>query len=78
MTRTANRILVDALGLSEDERVHLAAEILASVEGPADADWESAWLAELDRRAHVAGGRTQAAAEWSAVKADILARLQRR
>jgi hypothetical protein len=49
MTSSAHRLLQDVLGLPEDERLELASEIIASVDGPRDADWESAWLAELDR-----------------------------
>jgi len=49
MTNTARKLLDDVLLLPEDERRELASEIIASVDGPPDADWEQAWLAELDR-----------------------------
>jgi hypothetical protein len=29
----------------------VAAELLASLDGQPDADWDSVWLAEIDRRA---------------------------
>lgn len=50
---TAREVLANALALSELDRVKLAAAPLASVapgeaaSGPA---WESAWLAEVERR----------------------------
>ncbi|MBW2526305.1 MAG: addiction module protein, partial [Deltaproteobacteria bacterium] len=50
MTNTARKLLDDVLLLPEDERLELASEIIASVDGPPDANWEQAWLAELDRR----------------------------
>lgn len=50
MSEAACKILQDVLALPEDERLELASEIIASIDGPKDADWEATWLAELDRR----------------------------
>ena len=47
MSDAARKILQDVLALPEDERLELASEIIASVDGPRDADWDAAWLAEL-------------------------------
>ncbi len=77
MTRSARKLLQDALVLSEDERLELALEIIASVDGPRDADWEAVWLAELDRRAEAAKARGGTAAEWTEARARILRRLGR-
>jgi hypothetical protein len=38
------------LALPEGERLDIVAEILARLDGPADPDWEAAWLAELEAR----------------------------
>jgi hypothetical protein len=38
MTGSARKLLQDALALPEDERLELAAEIIASVDGSGDAD----------------------------------------
>ena len=43
MTKAANEVLTEALALTPQERMDLAAELLASVDGPADPDWEPAW-----------------------------------
>jgi hypothetical protein len=43
-------VLADALRLDTDARAELAAELLASLDGPADADAEAAWDAEIERR----------------------------
>jgi hypothetical protein len=43
VTKASAKILTEALALSAEERVELASELLASVDGPADADWEQAW-----------------------------------
>ena len=50
MTKAAKAVLADALRLGEDERAELAAEVLASLDGPADLDADAAWDAEIRRR----------------------------
>ena len=58
MTSNAQRILSDALTLGEDERVKIAAELLASIDVEADHDVTAAWAAEIERReADVLAGR---------------------
>jgi hypothetical protein len=46
MTKAAEALLADALRLSPEVRAELAAELLASLDGPADPDAEAAWAAE--------------------------------
>jgi putative addiction module component (TIGR02574 family) len=75
VTKAATKILTDALALTPEERMVLAAELLASVHGPADPDWEPAWQAELDRRAALSDASVMPAAEWSEVRARVLGRL---
>jgi putative addiction module component (TIGR02574 family) len=77
MTGSARRLLEDVLSLPEEERLELASEIIASVDGPPDADWEAAWLAELDRRVAASKARGGLGSEWSEARARILARLGR-
>jgi len=75
MTDAARKLLADVLALPEEERVEIASEVLASLDGPPDADWDDVWLAELERREHAAAARGTPAPEWSEVRARILARL---
>jgi putative addiction module component (TIGR02574 family) len=77
MTSSARKLLQDALVLPEDERLELASEIIASVDGPSESDWEAAWLTELDRRTDAAKARGETASEWTEVRARILKRLGR-
>jgi len=77
MTDAAKKLLEAACALPEDERLALAAELIASVDGPPDGDWESAWLAELDRRVEAARKRGEPAPDWSEVRARVLSRLGR-
>ena len=58
MTKAASVVLADALRLSEAARAELAAELLASLDGPADNDARLAWEAGIDRRiAAIESGR---------------------
>jgi putative addiction module component (TIGR02574 family) len=75
MIGSARKLLEDALSLPEDERLALASEIIASVDGPRDTDLEQAWLAELDRRVDAAKARGEIASDWSDVRARILKQL---
>ena len=50
MSAAARKLVQDALALPEDERLEVASEIIASLDGPADVNWSEAWVAELDRR----------------------------
>jgi putative addiction module component (TIGR02574 family) len=43
-------VFADALRLEPETRAELAAELLASLDGPADQDAEAAWDAEIERR----------------------------
>jgi putative addiction module component (TIGR02574 family) len=75
MTRAVRGLLSNALALPEDERIDLAAEILASVDGPKDPNWDAAWIAELDRRAQSLEQGQSSGADWGIVRARILERL---
>jgi hypothetical protein len=50
MTKAAEAVLAEALRLDVKARAEVAAELLASLEGPADSDAEQAWEAEIERR----------------------------
>ena len=51
VSKTGEKLLEDALKLALSERAELAAELLASLDGAADADAEVAWATEIERRA---------------------------
>ena len=69
-------ILADALRLPTQDRLALAAELIDSVEGPGDAEWDAAWLAELDRRAQDATEDPSKLEDWASVRARILSELR--
>lgn len=47
---TLEKVRSEALNLPESERAELAHDLVASLDGPADADAGSAWDAEILRR----------------------------
>jgi putative addiction module component (TIGR02574 family) len=75
---TPLKLLDQALALSENERLDLAAELIASVDGPPDGGWDQAWQAELERRERAAAERSEPAPEWALVRGRILAKLATR
>lgn len=77
MASDATAVLREALALSERDRAGIAAELLASLPGPAGAlDVDSdEWLREIGRRARsVLAGETQLE-DWDAVEKRILDKL---
>ena len=71
MTKAAKAVLAHALRLDADARAELAAEILASLDGPADPDAEAAWTAEIERRVEAIEAGTAALEPWEDVKRRI-------
>jgi putative addiction module component (TIGR02574 family) len=78
MAEPARDLFAAALALPEAQRLHLASELLASVEEPEDAEWDGAWLAELERREHAVRTGESPGSEWSEVRARLVARLKSR
>jgi hypothetical protein len=77
-TALAKRVLTDALTLSEDERLDVATELLASLEGPDDGRDDAVWLADVRSRAErVERGESQSVT-WDEAKRQVLERLQPR
>lgn len=71
VTKATQHVLADALRLAPRERAELAAEILASLDGPADPDAESAWADEIRRRVAAMDAGTAEFEPWEAVKNRI-------
>jgi len=71
MTPSTAAVLAEALRLDEEARAELAAELLASLDGPADADAESAWAAEIERRVAALEDGTASLEPWDDVRRRI-------
>lgn len=71
MPKIAPSVFADALRLRPEARAELAAELLASLDGPADPDAEAAWDAEIERRVAAIEAGTVALESWEDVKRRI-------
>jgi len=71
MTKAAEAVLARALRLDAKARAEVAAEILASLDGPADPNAESAWADEIRSRvADIESGVAQLE-PWDEVKRRV-------
>jgi putative addiction module component (TIGR02574 family) len=50
MTQATAAVLAEALRLDEEARAELAAELLASLDGPTDPTADAEWAKEIERR----------------------------
>ena len=67
----SKQLLVEALGLSEEERAALAGELLESLDTEVDPDAEAAWAAEIRTRvAEIESGRAKTV-PWSEARRRI-------
>ena len=71
MTKAAEAVLADALQLDVKARADLAAELLASLDGPSDPDAEQAWAAEIERRTKSLDDGTESLESWDEAKRRI-------
>lgn len=71
MTKPATALLADALRLSEKARAALAAELIASLDGPHDDDAQAAWEAEIGRRIEAIESGQMPLESWDDVKQRI-------
>ncbi len=71
MAKLTRSIFADALRLEPATRAELAAELLASLDGPADPDAEAAWDREIERRIDAIEQGTIRLEPWSDLKRRI-------
>jgi putative addiction module component (TIGR02574 family) len=71
MAKPMASVLADALRLDDEARAELAAELLASLEGPADLEAELAWDAEIERRIAAIEAGTMPLEPWEQVRRRI-------
>ena len=71
MMKPLAAVLADALRLDDEARAALAAELLGSLDGPADPDAESAWDAEIERRIAAIEAGTIQLESWEQVRQRI-------
>jgi len=78
MVNDAETVLRDALALPDSARADLAAELLASLDEPADDDLETvraAWSEELERRAERVLSRQAVGEDWDSLRQRLATEL---
>jgi len=81
MTAPADRVLQDALGLSEQERAEIAVRLIESLDVASDAEAaevEAAWAAEIERRCAALDAGTTGTTAWEEVRRQIKAEILRK
>lgn len=78
MTKAAEALLADALRLDVKSRADLAAELLASLDGPDDPGAEQAWADEIQRRVQTLGTGAECIELWDDAKRRIARKIDRR
>jgi len=78
MADILDRVLEEALRLSQDQRVRLVTELLATLEPdvPSEQRTETEWIAELERRARAAIAGSPGTS-WAEAKGQIQRRFPR-
>lgn len=64
MTKATETVLADALRLDLKARAQLAAELLASLDGPEDPDSASAWAVKIRRRVDALESGSETLESW--------------
>ena len=77
MTDNASAVLRDALALRADERAHIAADLIASLDEERDDAnaVATAWADELERRARQALSDPTAGEDWESLRERVAGRL---
>ena len=78
MTKAARKVLEDAMRLDDPDRALVAAELIASLDGVADADAETAWALEIDRRVQEIQAGTVELTSWEDLRTRIEREILRR
>ena len=71
MASRAARVLSEALRLPPNARASVAGSLILSLETGMDADAETAWAAEIDRRLDNFEKDKRRAVSWETVKAEM-------
>lgn len=71
MSEAAEHLLEQAMGLPPEERLRVARQLLSSVAELDEAEWERAWLAELDQRLTRTRASDEPASSWEELQQRI-------
>jgi hypothetical protein len=72
------KVLDEAMGLSDEERAEVALKLVSSLDGPADTDAQDAWVTEIERRAEKVLAGQSGGEDWTAAKTEIESKIRER
>jgi putative addiction module component (TIGR02574 family) len=80
MTTSANRILQDALSLSDVERAEIATRLIESLSEPNEESTavEKAWAEEIERRCAALDAGTTGTTSWQEIQGHIQTKILRK
>ncbi|HEX4405185.1 MAG TPA: addiction module protein [Polyangia bacterium] len=78
MSGRAQKVLDEALDLTDEERAEVALELVASLDGPVDPGAKAAWVAEIDERALRVHADPDGGQDWRAARDEIESKLRGR
>lgn len=78
MAKNAEQLLDEVLRLPEQKRAEIAARLIESLEGTADADVDTAWAAEIERRCAALDAGQAVTSDWDDVRRRIEQEIFRR
>lgn len=76
VTEKSAKILSESLALPEHERAELVAELLRSLEPPAESNVEQAWEEEVERRLRTYEAGEMKTVPWEQVRDELWAGLR--
>ena len=78
MTKPAEKVLSEALGLAARERAEIAAKLIASLDDEPDEDVEAAWVAEVERRVEAVEAGRANLVPWEDVERRVEREIRKR
>ncbi|MEX1027816.1 MAG: addiction module protein [Candidatus Paceibacterota bacterium] len=75
---SAEKVLADALQLSDRDRANIAVSLIDSLDPAIDSDWEVAWDQEIARRTKELDEGSVETVPWSVVRQNLQGRLNGR
>ena len=78
MTKPAEKVLSEALGLGARERAEIAAKLIASLDDAPDEDVEAAWAAEVERRVEAVEAGRANLVPWENVERRVEREIRKR
>jgi len=75
MSAASHKILLDVLGLPDEERAEIAARLIESLDESPEVGVDEAWASEIERRCEMLDAGQAVTSDWKDVRRRIEAQL---